>query len=104
MRLKDHKIYYVANKVKIFTGIFPQRGVSMRVASNNIEDGRILTGLLNLLGGGSSTVPSVEVEGVKSPQITPGCDFYQNVDEGQQFYIYSPNYPNTFAPNTACRW
>ncbi|KAF4528108.1 hypothetical protein B566_EDAN016589 [Ephemera danica] len=62
-------------------------------------------GLLNLLQGGSSETTDVQAQTVAGvPQVTPGCDFYQNVEPGDRFYIYSPNYPRTFAPHTACRW
>ncbi|XP_026728126.1 venom serine protease 34-like [Trichoplusia ni] len=32
------------------------------------------------------------------------CDFYQNVEVGYTYYIYSPGYPNNYLPGIQCRW
>ncbi|XP_038218571.1 venom serine protease-like [Zerene cesonia] len=32
------------------------------------------------------------------------CDFDQEIAVGQTYYIYNPNYPNSYAPSTVCRW
>ncbi|CAH0717938.1 unnamed protein product, partial [Brenthis ino] len=33
-----------------------------------------------------------------------GCDFVQNVFVGRTYYIYSPNYPNSYNRGITCRW
>ncbi|XP_029731272.1 venom serine protease-like [Aedes albopictus] len=35
---------------------------------------------------------------------SPGCDYYQQIDSGQTYTIYSPNYGNLYPANTDCRW
>ncbi|KAL4716436.1 hypothetical protein ACJJTC_015864 [Scirpophaga incertulas] len=34
----------------------------------------------------------------------PQCDFFQNVQVGQTYYVYSPNYPNSYPSGVQCRW
>jgi hypothetical protein len=72
------------------------------------SSGRILSGLLMLLGvKANGTEPALQADddrAVLANRITPGCDFYQSVAPGDKFYIYSPNYPETFSPHLTCRW
>lgn len=39
-----------------------------------------------------------------SAAINPNCDYYQNVELGQRYYIYNEEYPNLYPPRTSCRW
>lgn len=32
------------------------------------------------------------------------CDFYQELQPDQPYYIYSPDYPNPYPSGTSCRW
>ncbi|KAJ2940867.1 hypothetical protein O0L34_g10127 [Tuta absoluta] len=32
------------------------------------------------------------------------CDYQQNVQPGQTYYVYSPGYPNNYTPGVTCRW
>ncbi|XP_063369669.1 venom serine protease 34-like [Cydia amplana] len=32
------------------------------------------------------------------------CDYTQNVQQGQMYYIYSPGYPNNYTGGRQCRW
>lgn len=86
-------------------GDFP-RG-HMRLGPGD-SSGRILSGLLMLLGvKANGTEPALQADddrAVLANRITPGCDFYQSVEPGDKFYIYSPNYPETFSPHLTCRW
>ncbi|KAM3956826.1 venom serine protease [Aphomia sociella] len=34
----------------------------------------------------------------------PNCDFTQNVQPGQTYYVYSPQYPSNYTPGVQCRW
>lgn len=40
----------------------------------------------------------------RTTRITQGCDFYQNAELGALYYIYSPNYPDTYPGGVQCRW
>ncbi|XP_065349567.1 venom serine protease-like isoform X2 [Cloeon dipterum] len=83
---------------------YPRAHMRMEPFKSN-DTGRILTSLLVLLGAKSNTTVTSDDDRTQvSNRITPGCDFYQNVEPSDKFYIYSPNYPNTFAPHVACRW
>ncbi|XP_001657965.2 venom serine protease 34 [Aedes aegypti] len=33
-----------------------------------------------------------------------GCDYYRQIDSGQTYTIYSPNYSGLYPANTDCRW
>jgi hypothetical protein len=37
-------------------------------------------------------------------QVSPGCNYYQDVAAGQTFQVFSPNYPNNYPAGTNCRW
>lgn len=93
------------NILLLFAGYFPPHNGTMRFASSvQPQKGRIVSGLLMMLGL-TSPSPTAAIEtGPPQNRITPGCDFYQNVEPGDKFYVYSPNYPNSFAPYVACRW
>lgn len=39
-----------------------------------------------------------------SVAVDSNCDYYQDVDMGQQYYIYNPQYPNYYPARTSCRW
>ncbi|XP_059473349.1 venom serine protease-like [Neocloeon triangulifer] len=85
------------------SGDFPR--AHMRLEPFKNDTGRIVTSLLMLLGIKSNSTASTEDDRAQvSNRITPGCDFYQNVEPGDKFYIYSPNYPDTFGPHLTCRW
>ncbi|XP_050356174.1 venom serine protease-like [Nymphalis io] len=32
------------------------------------------------------------------------CDFFRNVAVGVKYYVYSPNYPNSYPAGVSCRW
>lgn len=36
--------------------------------------------------------------------IDTGCDFYQNMVLGQNYYVYNSEYPNYYGPGQSCRW
>ncbi|XP_044265432.1 ovochymase-1-like [Tribolium madens] len=36
--------------------------------------------------------------------IDPNCDYYQDMQIGQEYFIYNKEYPNNYGPSTACRW
>lgn len=36
--------------------------------------------------------------------VDPKCDYYQDVDVGQQYYIYNQQYPNRYPSGISCRW
>jgi len=33
-----------------------------------------------------------------------GCNFYQDVAAGQNFQVFSPNYPSNYPGGVDCRW
>jgi len=35
---------------------------------------------------------------------SPGCNYYQTVAAGQNFQVFSPNYPSTYPAGVDCRW
>lgn len=39
-----------------------------------------------------------------SAAVDSSCDYYQDVDLGQQYYIFNPQYPKYYPPRTSCRW
>lgn len=36
--------------------------------------------------------------------VYSNCDYYQEVEIGQRYYIYNKEYPDWYPAGTACRW
>src|SRR5699024_761328 len=41
---------------------------------------------------------------VLAANIDPNCDYYQELELGQEYYIYNKEYPDGYPYGTACRW
>lgn len=39
-----------------------------------------------------------------SAAVNSYCDYYQEIELGQRYYIYNPEYPEWYEAGASCRW